>query len=360
MKKIQMFFLCIFLFCIFSCNVKKAEENPAKPNPDTNAKQSEDKKQELIPVEAINIKKGDISSYLLLSANLETEQMTDVYSRVQGWIKRIHFEEGDYVEKGSILLELNAEDYELAEKRARILYEQSKNACERCRGMYQKNLKSLEDYEESKFMEERSKVEWQQAQLTLSYTKIAAPISGFVGERFRRRGDLINTSDKLLTLINTNEMIAIIHVPERQILNIHKGQKALLEAEYFKQEKLEAWVKRISPAVDAASGTFRVVVGLQNPQNKLKPGMFVNIHIILDTHVNTVLVPKKAIVYENENQYVFLVKNSQAHKTKVFSGYQTANLLESLSGIEEGDQIIVVGQANLKDKANVKVVSPKT
>lgn len=356
-------FLCALLLYFSGCDIKKTEDQKNKDNPAANSKENkakENKVEEAIPVETIAIQKGDISSYLLLSANLETEQMTDVYPRVQGWIKKFYVEESDYIEKGSILLELEAEEHELAERRARIVYEQSKNACDRCRAMYQKNLKSLEDFEETKFMEQRAKVEWQQAQLTLAYTKIAAPISGVVGERFRRAGDLVNTNDKLLTLINNQEMIAVIHVPERQIHNIVKDQKAFLESEYWKRERLEGWVKRISPVVDAASGTFKVIVGLQNIGNKLKSGMFVNVHIVLDTHKNTVLIPKKAIVYENENQYIFLVKDTQAHKTKIKSGYQTATILESLSGVEEGDQVIIVGQANLKDKSKVKIVPAKT
>lgn len=354
MNRKYVFFLFFLIFFCLGCNFKKAEENANKQNPVANKKET--KEEECVPVETSIIQAGEISSYLLLSANLETEQMTDVYPRVQGWIKKIHVEEGDYIEKGNILLELDAQEHELAEKRSQIVYEQSKNACDRCKAMYQKNLKSLEDYEEAKFMEQRAKVEWQQAQLTLSHTKIPAPISGFIGERFRRHGDLVSTADKLLTIINTNEMIAIIHVPERQIQNIYKNQKAFIESDYLKKEKLDAWVKRISPVVDSASGTFRVVVGVQNPQNKLKSGMFVNVHIVLDTHINTILIPKKAIVYENENQYVFLVKDAQAHKTKVIGGYQTATIMESLEGIQAGDQIIIVGQANLKDKSKVKIV----
>jgi membrane fusion protein (multidrug efflux system) len=87
--------------------------------------------------------------------------------------------------------------------------------------------------------------------------------------------------------------------------------------------------------------------------------MFVNTHIITATHNNAVLIPKRAIVYENEVMNVFIVRDSLAHKLILKVGFQDHEKVESLEGISEGDLIIVIGQAGLKDKTKVKIVNVK-
>ncbi|MCH8022015.1 hypothetical protein IH785_19530 [candidate division KSB1 bacterium] len=81
--------------------------------------------------------------------------------------------------------------------------------------------------------------------------------------------------------------------------------------------------------------------------------------IITDTHQNTVLIPKTALVYENENVHVFVVRDSIAHKIPLEAGYQDFEKIESLSKIEAGEKIIVVGQAGLKDQTKVNIVAER-
>ncbi|MFQ5770031.1 MAG: efflux RND transporter periplasmic adaptor subunit, partial [bacterium] len=296
---------------------------------------------------------------ILLSSNLETEKMTDVYSRVQGLVDKIFVEEGDYVKKNQVLMKLEADEYSLAEAKARVEYEQQNSLYERSEAMYKKQLLSKEEFEQARFGIEAKKIQWQQAKLNLDYTNITSPISGVIGERLKRQGDRIQPSDKLFTVINTEEMIAVVHIPEKEISNIAKGQRAFVTSDHLPGKEFSGWIKRVSPVVDPQSGTFKVTIGLRNVENRLRPGMFVNIHIITDTHKNAVLIPKTAIVYENENMHVFVVRDSLAHKITLKAGYQDYEKVESLSGIEEGEKIIVVGQAGLKDKTKVNIVAER-
>ena len=115
--------------------------------------------------------------------------------------------------------------------------------------------------------------------------------------------------------------------------------------------------------VDPNSGTFKVTVGIhnesKNPPNvgRLKPGMFVNVRIVTETHHDVPVIPKNAIVYDGGLRYVFLVQDSVAVKTLIEPGFSARDSLEVYSGVAAGDSIIVVGQEGLKDRAKVKVVS---
>lgn len=351
------------ILLLSGCGSKsQSPDTEAAKNDTTKAKQDESKKnskEDLIPVETTTIQKGTISSYILLSSNLETEKMADVYSRIQGLVEEIHVEEGDYVKKNQVLMELEAEEYILAEQSARVDYEEKKAAYERAEAMFKKELYSQQEFEQVKFGMDAARIAWEQAKLNLSYTKITSPIAGIVGNRMRKPGDRIQPSDKLFTVINLEEMIAVVHVPEKEIERISKGQTAYIYSDNLQNVKFPGWIKRVSPAVDPQSGTFKVTVGVKNVDNKLRPGMFVNAHIITETHDAAVLIPKTAIVYENERMNVYVVRDSVAHKIQLNSGFQNYQYIESLSQISEGEKVIVVGQAGLKDSTKVKIISER-
>jgi len=314
---------------------------------------------ELVPVEIASVVTGDISSTLLLSSNLETERMTDVYSRVQGLVDHIYVEEGDYVKKDQLLMQLDPDELKLKEAGARVDYEREKNLYERKQAMFDKQLLSKEEFETAKYAVQAKEILWQEAKLNLDHTLITSPISGVIGERLRRPGDRVQPSDKLFTVINNDEMIAVVHVPEKEVGHVRKGQKAFVTSENLGGVQFPGWIKRVSPVVDPGSGTFKVTVGVRNEKNTLRPGMFVNVHIVTDTHRNTVLIPKTAVVYESDKMHVFVVRDSLARKIELQVGYQDYEKVESLTGISPQDDVIVVGQAGLKNGAAVQVVGER-
>jgi RND family efflux transporter MFP subunit len=312
---------------------------------------------DVIPVEVTVIKRGLISDFILLSTNLETEKMASVYSRIQGLVNSILVEEGDYVKKGQVLMTLEADEYVLAEEKARLNYLNQKSDFDRMEAMFQQNLLSKEEFQRAKFTLEGMNVDWKQAKLNLSYTRITTPIAGVVGDRLIKPGDRIQPTDKLYSVINTNEMIAVVYAPEKELGNVSKNQLAFITSDHLAGQQYEGWIKRVSPVVDPQSGTFKITIGVKNKKNILRAGMFVNTHIVTATHENAVLIPKKAIVYENEQLSVYVVKDSIAKKINLKVGFQDHEKIESLEGIEEGDRIIVVGQAGLKNNTKVRIVN---
>jgi len=347
------------------CGGGHADNSTTNNNPDTsktaaeNGEKKNAEKAEAVPVEVISVMRGDISDYILLSSNLETEVMADVYSRLQGIVETIEKEEGQYVAKGEILLTLEAKEYELAEQRAKVQYDQQLSNFKRLEAMHEKNLLSDDEFEKARYTMQAAEISWKEAKLNLDYTKITSPISGRVGERLAKIGKRIQPADKLFSVVDNSQVIAVVYVPEKNLDELKIGQQALITSDNLDNEKFSGTIKRISPVVDPASGTFKVTVGVNNAGNNLRPGMFVNVHIIIDTHRNTILIPKTAVVYENEWVNVYVVRDSVAHKIRLTSGFQDSEKIESLQDIAAGEKIIVVGQAGMKDKTPIKVVSER-
>jgi membrane fusion protein (multidrug efflux system) len=337
------------------------DSNSLENNEGTKENKQEQKNDEdLIPVEITKVAKGSISNFILLSSNLETEIMADVYARIQGIVEKIHKEEGQYVRSGETLLSLEAEEYELAERKARINYEKEKSNVERLREMHRKQLISDDEFERAQYVADAAEVSWKEAKLNLDFMQIQSPISGWIGERLAKVGARIQQTDKLFTVVNQSQVIAVVWVPEKNINEINIGQPAVLTSDHLQNKRYEGFVKRISPVVDPASGTCKVTIGVKNVDRALRPGMFVNVHIIIDTHDDVILIPKTAVVYEKEYMNVFIVRDSVAHKIRLKPGFEDHEKIESLNDeIQTGDQLIVVGQAGMKDQTRVKVVSER-
>jgi len=357
------------LYILASCGGEGTAQNKSDEakNDSTAAdstKDNEEKKKEkvsdLIPVEVTAVGTGEISSFILLSSNLETEVQADVYARAQGVVEKILTEEGRYIAKDSVMLKLEAREYEIAVNKARVEYEKQLSIYNRQQVMFDEKLLSQEEFDQVKYTMESAKYTLEDAQLRLDYMSITSPISGWVGERLTKIGARVQPSDKLFSVVNKTQVIAVVYVPEKNINELKMSQPAIVTSENLKGEPFEARIKRISPVVDPSSGTFKVTVGVKNRDQKLKPGMFVNVHLIIDTHKEATLVPKTAVVYENEYMNVFVVRDSIATKIRLEPGFQDSEKIEALNDtLLPDDKVIVVGQSGMKDKTKVRIVAER-
>lgn len=361
--------VCAFLFAVAACSKSDAESPSKKNKADSTGTngvaeaKKENKAPELkaIPVEVTTIAAGEISSYVLTNASLETEEMVDIFPQVTGIVVNLRAEEGRYVKKGDVLLDIDEREYRLREEAARVNYERQENSHGRSKNMFDKKLLSESEFEVSNFNLEQARIEWEQAKLTLDYCKIKAPISGFISERTVKLGDRLLTSTKVYSIVNPDLLLAKIHLTEKDALRTRAGQRAEIRSEALPEHKFAGEVDRVSPVVDPSSGMVRVTIRVTDRQRLLKPGMFVNVHLITDTKRDAVLIPKKAVIYDDNQQFVYVVhQDTLALKVPLKPGYADRDRIEALNGLNIGDTIIVVGHSGMKDSTRVKITEMKS
>ena len=125
------------------------------------------------------------------------------------------------------------------------------------------------------------------------------------------------------------------------------------------EKEFQGWVKRISPIVDPTSGTFKATAGVRDPQNLLRPGMFVSVRLIVDVRTNTLLIPKTALIYENERTYFFVIGSDTVQKLELKKGFEDAEKIEVLNTVPDTVKIVVVGQGGLKEGSAVNIIKEK-
>jgi membrane fusion protein (multidrug efflux system) len=188
---------------------------------------------------------------------------------------------------------------------------------------------------------------------------VRSPIKGVVGERMVRLGDRIQPTTRLFTIADLSDKVVKVYVPQDEMLKIYKGQKAIITTDVLPDQRFEGWVKRISPIVDATSGTFKITVGVKDPKNRLRPGMFLSVRLIVDAHQHVPLIPKAALIYENERSYFFVVKGDSVRRVALKKGFEDSHKVEVLNPVDDSTLVVIVGQEGLRNGNRVRIVGYK-
>ncbi|MDR8391804.1 efflux RND transporter periplasmic adaptor subunit [Aliifodinibius sp. S!AR15-10] len=310
-----------------------------------------------IPVEISGVTRGSISAYYSTTTTLEAEEEAMVVAKVRGIVESLQVEEGDYVQKGQVLAKLEDEQLKIEAQRAKATMDRLYNDYQRNQELYEKQLISAEQFENAKFEYASQQAAYELAQLNLEYSTIKAPISGVISQRMIKVGNMVNTDEEVFKITDFNPLLAILHVPEHEMSKLNKNQVAYLQVDAIQGQSFQGKVLRISPVVNPETGTFKVTVAVNDNTKQLKPGMFGRIRIVYDTHDNALMIPKNAVISEDGYNSVYEIKDKLAYRKNIETGYINGNNIEVISGLNEGDQVVTIGQSSLQDSALVEVVS---
>jgi len=317
---------------------------------------AEDKEKAPVPVSVAPINRGAVSAYISSTANLVADAEVRVLSEAEGRVAELLVEEGDRVKKGQVLAQLVKNDAEIAVKKAQIKVESMGIAFERAQKGLADNLISRELYDKVSLDDQIAQQELAEAQWRLEKTTIRAPFTGRVTERFVKLGQHLNPSDQLFTVSDFDPLIAKIFLPEKDVYGLKEGRDVRITLKASDTTRFRGRIRQISPVVDTATGTVKLTIEATAPPPEVRPGAFVTIDIVRETHPQAVLVPREAVIRELQNAYIFVAKGNVAEKRIVALGLEEGGRIEALSGVTAGEQAIVAGQGGLKQGTAIKVI----
>lgn len=323
---------------------------------DAESKTSEKEKTAAVPVEVSRVIIDDVSAFFSGTATLEAEEEAIVVARVPGVVKEILAEEGDRIKRGQILARLDEEQMRFRLNQAQADHNKIAKEFERSEELFKKNLISADAYDKVKFDFESIKATLDLAKLELNYTAIRAPIDGIIAARFIKTGNMVNTNEQTFKITDFDPLNAMLFIPERHMRKLEIRQPVSITVDAVPEKTFMGYVKRISPVIDPQSGTCKITIEVTDPQNRLMPGMFGRVNIIYDTHRQTKLIPKEAIMSEDRESAVFVVRDSIAYRKIVHTGYVNGTHTEILDGLDEGDTVVTIGQTSLKDSSQVDII----
>lgn len=313
---------------------------------------------EAVPVETAPVVRGPISAFLSYNSTLETEAIVDIYPQTGGQVEALLVEEGRVVKAGDPLLKIEDRELRVDVEESTINYEHQRQGFSRIEDLFKRSMTNKQEFDDNRYQLEQARLRDERAKLRLSYATVRAPFDGVVASRDTQVGARVGTGTKLFSLVKLDEIVARVYVPGRYLSIVAVDQPAVVTSEFLPDRAFKGWVKRISPVIDPRSGTFKVTVGVRGEKvTDLPPGLFVGVRVLTDTRPTALLVPKRAVVYEGGERYIFTVDNGKAVKRKLTVGYEDPSNIEALGNLEVNTPVIVLGHSGLKDGALVRTVN---
>ena len=326
---------------------------------DLTSSNSEDDEEETppVPVEVAMVDRADVYASYSGTTTLEAEREADIVAKTSGIILELLVDEGDRVEADQVVARLDRERLALSVQQARATLSKLENDFVRTQELFEKRLISKDAYDKARYDLESQRASVDMVELDLSYTEVRSPIAGVISERLVKPGKLVALHEALYRVDDFDPLLAILFVPERELNTLKTGQEAVLTFDAVAGERFAGRLQRVSPVIDPRTGTFKVTVEIDDPDPRLKPGMFGRVEIVHDVRNGVVAVPVEALIIEDRGSHVFVASDHNiAEKVDVSTGYQTAGMVEVLDGLEPGQKVVTSGKGTLSDEARIEII----
>lgn len=268
-----------------------------------------EKKEKPEPVTVVELgaaETGAVAEVLTTSASVESEASADIVPSTTGIVVSVHRDEGDAVRKGDLLAVLDNVNLDASAERAAADLRRLQGQYEEMQRLASSGAVSSRELEDLSYQLENARTSMREASRSFGQTRLVAPFDGVVAARDVRVGELAGSGKAAFQVVDPSSLRVVAQLPERDLPRVAVGQAAVLISAYDEDARTSGHVERIAPVVDSASGTFRVTIAVDPSQNALRPGQFVTVDLEVDRRVDVVVVPRKAIVYEDGAPVVYL------------------------------------------------------
>ncbi|EPI2106371.1 MdtA/MuxA family multidrug efflux RND transporter periplasmic adaptor subunit [Providencia rettgeri] len=336
----------------------------------------------LAPVQFAVAEQKVVPRFLSGLGTVQAANVVTVTSRVEGQLMQLYFTEGQYVNKGDLLAQIDPRPFEVQLSQAEGQLAKDKATLANAQldlARYQKlaGTKVISqqelDNQKAAVLQAQGSIKVDQAavdnaKLQLTYSKITAPISGRVGLKQVDVGNFISsgTSTPLVVITQTQPADVLFALPEGDIPAIQQaqssGEKVLIEAWDRNNIALIASGELLSTdnQIDAATGTLKIKARFTNEEEKLFPNQFVNVKMQVETLQNAVVIPTAALQMGNEGHYVWILSDdNKVSKHNVTVGMQDSQQVVIESGLAANTKVITDGVDKLTDGTTVEVVTPE-
>jgi multidrug efflux system membrane fusion protein len=330
-----------------------------------------------IPVGVAQAQVKDMPVYLTGLGSVQAFNAVSVKSRVDGQLVQVAFKEGQQVNKGALLAVIDPRPYEVALSQAqaalfrdqaqlrdaRLNYERFRDLLQQSGAMSQQQVdtqKATADQLEGTVRSDQAAID--SAKLNLSYSHITAPLSGRIGIRLVDVGNMVHASDPnpLLVITQLQPISVLFTLPEDQLpavaKRLHQGE---LTVDAYSRDDLTkidtGKLQTIDNTIDQTTGTGKLKAVFDNKGNSLWPNQFVNIHLLLETRKDSLVIPAAAIQRGPQGTFVYAVKQDQTVEARPVTIALTQNNVTAISsGLNAGDTVVVDGQDKLQAGAKVQ------
>lgn len=317
-----------------------------------------------IPVEAATVAVGAAERRINAVGTLRSNESIIVRPEIAGRVKTINFTEGEKVEKGRVLVQLDdtVERAELAQAQAQFAL--ARQNLERADELTRRGAGTQRALDEARATLRTAEAAVQLSQARLEKLVITAPFDGIVGLRQVSVGGFLQAGAAIANLEQIDPLKADFRVPEIFLAAVRAGQPVTITVDAFPADTFSGEVMAIDPLIDAAGRSIVIRARLPNPGDRLRPGLFGRVTLTLATRDDAVFVPEEALVPQGNRHFLFKVvdggegKAKTVKNTEVKIGQRRNGKVEIVEGLAAGDQVVTAGLLKIRDGAPVQIMAP--
>jgi membrane fusion protein, multidrug efflux system len=302
------------------------------------------------------VRTGIVRRVITFTGDVLAQQQATVYAKVSGNLERVYVDIGTPVRTGAILALIDTTELAQQNQQAKATYENARMNWTRSKELFDQSLVSRQDLDNAETAYKIARAAYENTRTRLGYARVTAPFAGFITKRFFDPGALVTTNNSsLFTLMDLDHMKVAINILEKDIPLIDQGKQAVITVDAYPGKSFPGTISRFSNAVDPGTRTMAVEIDVPNPGHNLKPGMFANVSLVIETHDNALTVPGSSILRDDKGPFVFTVVADTARKVRIVPGIEQNGSVEILTGLENVSSVISMGQQFLKDGSPVMV-----
>lgn len=347
MKHRYLLFLAPVL--MLACKSKTEKDKTTKPQTSS---------QQTVLVDVLIASQQDVVSSIEANGTVVASEYVELRPEIAGRITYLNIPEGGYINKGTVIAKVNDADYVANLNKSKAQLELAIKTEERLRKLLSIGGLNQADYDAAVNQISSLKADIGYTQAQIEKTVLRAPFSGVVGLRQVSMGAYVNTSTVLATLQQLDRIRIDFTIPEEYSNLIVKGHQVDVQIDATTKATAKATIIATEPQVIQNTRNLKVRTVLDG--GRLNPGAYVKVKLQSSRAKKAIFVPTNAIIPDDKNKQLVLVKNGKAAFVNVETGDRQANNAEVTKGINPGDSIVVTGVLFARPKSPLKVRSVKT
>lgn len=296
-----------------------------------------------MPVDIDTARLQPVTEAVRVTGHIEAVQSIDLRPDETGRITKLLFREGQRVEAGTPLIQIDASLLEAQAVRAEAERDLAQQQLARVERLRADNASSPADLERAQAAARSAEAALGVLRLQIARTTVRAPFTGVIGQRLVSLGDYVTPATPLLTLHTVDPQFVVIDVPERHASELSRGQHTEFTIAAYPGRVFSAEVEFIDPAVHPDTRTILVKARASNRDGALRPGMFVEASVATTTRAGAVVIPEDAVQPQRTTNVVWAVVDGKAARREVTLGARSAGYVEVLSGVEAGAVVVIGG-----------------
>ena len=313
-------------------------------------------KMTTFPVSAVTATKEKIEESLFMVGTITGNNDVAIVSETQGRVTSVFVKIGDQVAAGTAIAQVDDELKQANFKLAEANYEKTRKDLARNEELFKDRTISESQIESSRLALTSAESQYIVAKRQLNDTRIKTPIAGVVTSRTVELGTMVQPGMTVANVVDVSQLKLKLNVAENDAFKLKTRDKVEITTEVYPGVIFDGRIESISSKGDEAH-TYPVEIALaNNSKNPLKAGMFSRVHFVSVKSHETVVIPREALIGSIRDSKVYVIESGVAKLRSVVSGYEAGTKVQIISGLKEGEQIVVSGHNNLKDNAAVTIV----